>query len=216
MGRRRLYQEAVERENAMTGYSGDYLTFLASCDIRLDISDYQDDDFERASELVQRTNQLNFSGRKYSRDQIQEVLDDRKVSKFMLYCSDKFGSYGMVGIGIVESDGAVLRVRDFMLSCRVQGKFVEQAFFDWIVRHPKFGAPKRLWINFHKTGKNRPAQQVLDAIRFVPVEGEDGLSLDLSQHTLSCNFIHVSEHNLAHSQFANRSDKVTLVAADAG
>ena len=215
-GRRRLYQEAVERENAMTGYGGDYLTFLASCDIRLDISDYQDDDFERVAELVQRTNQLNFSGRKYSRDQIQKILDDRQISKFMLHCSDKFGSYGMVGIGIVVPDGTVLRVDDFMLSCRVQGKFVEQAFFDWIVRHPRFGAPKRLWINFHKTEKNQPAQQVLDAIQFVPVDGEGGLSIDLSQHTLSCNFIHIGEDHPAHSQSASRGDEVTLAPADAG
>ena len=215
-GRRRLYQEAVERENAVTGYGGDYLAFLASCDIKLDISDYQDDDFERAAELVQRTNQLNFSGRKYSRDQIQAVLDDRQISKFMLHCSDKFGSYGMVGIGMVVADGTTLRVKDFMLSCRVQGKFVEQAFFDWVARHPRFPAPKRLWIDFRKTEKNQPAQQVLDAIGFAPADSEEGLSFDLSLNTLSCKFIHVSEHQPANIQSASRSDEVAPVAADAG
>ena len=214
-GRRRLYQDAVERDNAMTGYGGDYLAFLASCDIRLEISDYQDDDLERAAELVQRTNQLNFSGRKYSRDQIQEVLEDRQISKFMLNCSDKFGSYGMVGIGIVVADGPVLRVQDFMLSCRVQGKFVEQAFFGWIVRHARFGAPKRLWINFHKTEKNQPAQQVLDAIGFASVDGESGLSFDLSRHALTCDFIHVGEHDPAHGPSASRGDEAVPVTADA-
>lgn len=189
--RRKLYQEAIERETVLTSYGDDYFAFLAACRTRLTMAEYGERDLERASELVQRTNQLNFSGRKYRREEIPAILDDPGLSKFVLRCSDKFGAYGVVGFALVRADGEVLRVEDFMLSCRVQGKFVEQAFFDWISRNPRFGSPRRLWINFRATGKNTPARQVLETIGFAPVDGEEGLSIDLARTSLRCDFIEV-------------------------
>ena len=44
-----------------------------------------------------------------------------------LYCSDKFGAYGLIGFGMVGHAGSDLEIQDLMLTCRVQGKFVEQA-----------------------------------------------------------------------------------------
>jgi predicted enzyme involved in methoxymalonyl-ACP biosynthesis len=62
----------------------------------------------------------------------------------------------MVGFCIARSSPNAVRVLDFMLSCRVQGKFIEQALFNYLVES---GARvESLEINFQKTDRNVPAQ----------------------------------------------------------
>ena len=78
-----------------------------------------------------------------------------------------------------------------MLSCRVQGRFIEQAFFNYLVNALESRKPKRLWVNFQPTGRNIPAQQVLESLNFLPCSSGKGLCLDLNRHTLKCDFIAV-------------------------
>ena len=189
--RSQFYREEFVRKKSASQFGSDYLGFLASCGIKLNVDLYADDDLDRVSELVQRTNQLNFSGRKYLRSEILPILVDNEVSKYVLRCADNYGSYGAVGFCIVRFDKDEIRVEDFMLSCRVQGRFIEQALFNHLVNELEGEKPKSLWVNFQPTGRNIPAQQVLESLNFVPCPSGKGLRLDLSRHTLECNFISV-------------------------
>jgi len=127
--RRKYYKDAVVRDLEREHFGDDYRGFLAACRIVLDISRLSPADLGRVEELVQRTNQLNFSGRKYRREEIQAIIADDTVEKYVLKCSDRFGSYGTVGFSIVRRTAEEIAVLDLMLSCRVQGKSIEQAFF---------------------------------------------------------------------------------------
>jgi len=178
--RRRFYQEAITREEKQATFGSDYLDFLADCQIQLDLSTYTDSDRERISELVQRTNQLNFSGRKYTTPELVTILEDRTAEKFVLKCSDRYGGYGTVGFGIVRRGADEIRIEDFMLSCRIQGKLIEQAFFQHLQEHHNQNRASRLWINFCETARNKPAQQVLETLHFQKEEGAPGLLLNIS------------------------------------
>ena len=68
--RSKFYREEFVRKKSASQFGSDYLGFLASCGIKLNVDLYADDDLARVSELVERTNQLNFSGRKYLRSEI--------------------------------------------------------------------------------------------------------------------------------------------------
>lgn len=185
--RRAMYQEAMVREQEEHKFGADFFGFLRSCAMELRILRFAPEHLDRVSELVQRTNQLNFSGRKYKREEVGPLLADERLEKWVLECSDRFGSYGIVGCGIVSRAPGEIRVEDFMLSCRVQGRFVEQAFFGALV-----DGERRLWVNFHETGRNTPALQVLEAIGFERCPDGAGMALDLTRHDLSCDFIAVS------------------------
>ncbi len=185
--RRSMYREAMNREQEERKFDGDFFDFLRSCEMKLIIEKYASYHFDRVSELVQRTNQLNFSGRKYKREEVAPILGDERLEKWVVECSDKFGSYGIVGFGLVSRSAERVEVQDFMLSCRVQGRFVEQAFFNALVANDS--VRRRLWVNFHATGKNEPAHQVLSAIGFENVADGQGMELDLQQRDLSSDFI---------------------------
>ncbi|MEO5378107.1 MAG: HAD-IIIC family phosphatase [Magnetococcus sp. DMHC-6] len=188
--RRQFYQDAFAREEVRTRFGDDYKGFLASCAIRLTVMPYGVDHFERVSELMQRTNQLNFSGSKYTLVSLPSILMEVGLDKHVLSCSDKFGSYGLVGFSLTRVRGEVVRVEEFMLSCRVQGKFIEQVFFDYLVR--RYPGIKRLWVNFKRTARNQPAWQTLEALQF-EADSAGGFYLDISGDGLRCDFIEVRE-----------------------
>ena len=172
--RRQMYRDTIEREVAEQTFGSDYLEFLRSCGIHVTIREDRPDDVERIAELVQRTNQLNFSGRKYGREEIETILRDPARERHVIIVSDTFGSYGTVGFCLSSledgADGAELVIEDFMLSCRVQGKFIEQALIAELLR--RAGRPvARVRVAFHKTDRNRAAQMVLEQMGFVAGAG---------------------------------------------
>jgi FkbH-like protein len=194
--RRRYYQEAIVREKVKEEYGADYFGFLASCNIQLEITSYRSDDADRVAELVQRTNQLNFSGRKYNRAELNEIVANDELEKFVLRCKDRYGSYGVVGFSIVRPDVENLLVQDFMLSCRVQGKFLEQAFFSHLLEHHNQNRSLGLRVNFLPTARNRPAQQVLESMGFHVNGSTQGDATSgicrVATEPLTCDFIRVS------------------------
>jgi FkbH-like protein len=190
--RRRSYQQEAQRTQQLATFGDDYIGFLRACQLVVTIRAFEERDFGRVAELVQRTNQLNFSGHKYSRDEIRAIVDDPARAKFVVSCSDRFGSYGNVGFCIARFAPGRVVVEDFMLSCRVQGKLVEQAVFAHLAsRHPE-GRPRYVEVRYRETDRNKPARQVLEALRF-SAEAGGARALDLATHSLDCDFIEIRD-----------------------
>lgn len=174
-GRRRLYQEAQRRDAVRSTFAGDEKAFLRSCRMRLEIAPYAPADFARVVELAQRTNQLNASGRKYDRAACGALLAEPGLRPLVLRARDVHGDYGTVGFAAVRIAGTgrevQIRVEEFMLSCRVQGRWLEQAAFAYLTTLPGAGGASSLWIDFRQTPRNGALARVLDALGFIPADG---------------------------------------------
>ena len=132
-GRRALYQAEAARKTAAGSAAdsdgGAYLAFLRASGIELRIAPLTPADVERVYELSQRTNQLNFTGAKYTREQaaaLAQPLPGRLC--LTLRCADRFGAYGLIGFAVLDLQAGF--IDDFFMSCRVQRKRVEQAAFE--------------------------------------------------------------------------------------
>lgn len=167
--RRIMYREAGARADAAVEYGDDYQAFLRACEIEVEIRPPLAIDRERVTELVQRTNQLNFSGRKYRGEEVDALLADASREKYVVRCRDRYGDYGIVGFCLAARVGGGLRIEDLMLSCRVQGKFVEQALFAHLARRPGWTA-RFVEVAFVPTARNAAARAVLDALGFTATE----------------------------------------------
>lgn len=167
--KRRLMYRAEESRRATFRQSGaDYVSFLRSSDISLRISPLVEADADRAYELGQRTNQLNVSARRYSRAEIHAMLaPDSAERAFTFRVEDRFGDYGLVGLCVVEHDSGV--IQSFMMSCRVQRRHVENAFFAWLSgRLNENGLGSRLTARFKTSARNSPALRMLAELGFTP------------------------------------------------
>jgi FkbH-like protein len=186
--RRKMYQQQMSRAEVEQSFSGDFTEFLRSCAIQVTVRTNKVEDTERISELVQRTNQLNFSGRKYSRNEVSEMVAAQDIERHVIECEDRFGSYGIVGFCVVRRRGPTAFVEDFMLSCRVQGKLIESVMFDCICGRSD-RPTTRLEVNFKTTERNLPAQQVLKKLSFEP--SDYGVGRDVEPGSFAVDFISV-------------------------
>ena len=166
-GRRLMYKQAGARAEAAAAYGEDYREFLRDCAIAVEIAPPSGADRQRICELVQRTNQLNFSGRKYRDEEVDAILADGGRERYAIRCRDRFGDYGIVGFCLASADRQTVRIDDLMLSCRVQGKFIEQALFHHLATRPGWQA-RAVEVRFVPTARNAAARAVLDAIGFEP------------------------------------------------
>ncbi len=171
--RRATYLDRVRRERARERFGGDYLEFLRGSGLRLLIFEPREQrHVERCLELVQRSNQLNLSTRRYTRREFEELLELPGILSLALHCEDRFGDYGLVGFVAVDEREDEPCVRDFVLSCRVAQKRVEHAFFRWLAEHEAARGAELLRAELVRTSRNGPLARVFDELPFRPVRGD--------------------------------------------
>ena len=79
----------------------------------------------RIIQLFNRTNQFNLSNSKYNNLSFNKILKDR-VYYYGTSC-DRIGSEGLISVVGFKLDGNLLIVHDYILSCRVFGRYLEEA-----------------------------------------------------------------------------------------
>lgn len=171
LNRKGFYVNELKRKEFSGSYEGEYLEFLSTCNIELEIEPLKEEYFERVYELTQRTNQMNFSGNRYTRADMLQIYEDNDLSTYILRCKDKFGDYGMIGFGVVNKPENELI--DLMFSCRIQSKRIEHAFITHLLEHHlKLGD---FWVKYKHTEKNKFSAQVFYDFDFETVKEEGAL-----------------------------------------
>ena len=121
--------------------------FLRRCDIKVLIEYDIEPHIDRAIELINRTNQLNYTKRRLSED-IQSAREElrRELRPFdrqagLVRVSDKYGDYGIVGFFLtavgrknIEVGSANVRLEHFCFSCRTLGMRIEQWVYELLGR----------------------------------------------------------------------------------
>jgi FkbH-like protein len=169
--RRKLYQVEASRQTVAQSFSNDYMAFLRHCQIQLTVRPMSEENLERVHELTQRTNQMNFSGNRYDREVLRNLLSNPHLDTFVLTCEDRFGSYGVIGFSIV--DRREPRMTDLMFSCRIQSKRVEHAFLTWMMRRYIAETGKDFYADYRKTPRNAPSGQVFADLAMEETQNEE-------------------------------------------
>jgi FkbH-like protein len=159
-----MYQTEERRAAARQGSALDYADFLRSCDIALTVGRLTPRNLLRMYELSQRTNQLNFSGLRYTQAELEQLMARRPEDAFVLACADRFGDYGAIGFCVLAKDPP--RVESFFMSCRVQRKRVENAFFRRLAAELAARGAERLEVRYKPTAKNSASAQMLTELGF--------------------------------------------------
>lgn len=171
--RRSMYRQEEERNQIKSSFQGDYTTFLRNCHLELVLSPLSQENMDRVYELAQRTNQMNFSGSRYPREQLDTMRRSQNLDTYVMRCTDRFGSYGIVGFAVVDTTEP--RLLDLMFSCRIQSKRVEHEFLGYLLE--KYGRTRQqdFFANYRKTNKNVQAGKVFEEIGFEEVHQEEGV-----------------------------------------
>ena len=79
----------------------------------------------RALQLFNKTNQFNFNLNRYTNTTLKKLLKNKIYSVEIISFKDKFGDHGIIGAYIVKKDKFKIEIIDFVLSCRVLNRYVE-------------------------------------------------------------------------------------------
>lgn len=152
--RRRMYQADATRNLAQEDFEGPEEEFLAGLGMKFILSPAREEDLQRAEELTVRTNQLNATGVTYSYDELNAFR--RSPDHLLLVASldDRYGTYGKIGLALVEKGAEIWNIRLILMSCRVMSRGVGTILLSHILNLAK-EAGVGLQAEFRKTDRNR-------------------------------------------------------------
>lgn len=141
---RLMQYKLLEKRKADEKQAGsDNRDFLRGCDIRVEIDYDVEANIDRAVELINRTNQLNFTKKRLpddateAREALRKEISGYAVQAALIKVVDRYGDYGYTGFYLKNIDlptgkGAFIHL---CFSCRTLGMGVEQ----WLYQH--LGSP---------------------------------------------------------------------------
>lgn len=164
--RRLSYFGEIKRKRIAASWGDNYEGFLRSCEITIKIGSPSEAHKSRCLELLQRTNQLNLSCHRYSSEEFERLLSRKDIESFVFECADRYGNYGVVGFMSVEIGGIAPAIKDFVVSCRVAAKQVEQTVISWYAKKAQEHGADCLRATFTPTDRNDPIRKVLGSFPF--------------------------------------------------
>ena len=175
--RRQMYLDDIRRTQDEEDCRGPASEFLASLGMRFFISAATESDLERAEELTRRTHQLNATGRTYDYDELNAFR--QSPDHLLLTCKleDRYGSYGSVGLALLETKATYNHLRLMLMSCRVMSRGVGTILLNHLMRLTK-SQGKLLLADFKPTETNRAMYVSYKFANFVERQTyDDGLIL---------------------------------------
>ena len=143
----------------------------------------------RAAQLTQKTNQFNLTTRRYTEQQLSEMLANPSWNVYTIAVTDRFGDNGIVGVVITHLQNQISVIDTFLLSCRVIGRTVETALLAMVAARAAEAGARKLTGQFIPTKKNAPCKDFYKQHGFACVEEKDGTSvweLSLTPMPLQC------------------------------
>jgi FkbH-like protein len=159
--RTRMYASERERKAAL-GSAQSLEAYLASLDLTVRTERLSPVNVARATQLLNKTNQMNLTTRRMTEAGFLASAASGGQDVFVFRVSDRFGDYGLTGIASVSVNGLVGELSDFLLSCRVMGRGVEQTMLHVIAKHARALGLERLVAAFLPTDRNAPCKRFFD------------------------------------------------------
>tara|TARA_B100000989_G_C19518918_1_gene463108 strand:- start:90 stop:1793 length:1704 start_codon:yes stop_codon:yes gene_type:complete len=154
----------LEKERKKINHESDsFETWINKLELKVNVENLNENNIKRATQLLNKTNQMNLRTRRLSENELIS-WDSKKTNQFWCFnVSDRFGEYGLTGLFGATIEGDSASVTDFVLSCRVMGRGVENAMLGFIFQQIKRDFPEVTSIVFiHKeTEKNQPIFEYL-------------------------------------------------------
>ena len=183
--RTEMIQSQIERERTRTTMSRE--EFLESLNVRVEqfsIRNVRHPRFARAFELINKSNQFNTTGMRWSQEQVERYFE-AGGSFEAFHVEDRFTDYGLVAVAILMAN----RLEQFVMSCRVIGLDVELAAIGSLAQSA-LGVYDEFTAGFTETQQNIICRDLYSRCGF----GFDGTSWWISSRSALPQAGHVTFH----------------------
>jgi FkbH-like protein len=120
---KRLKQyKMLENRRDFRENSDDNQEFLRNSDIHISVMPTAIEDAERVHDMIMRTNQLNFTKKRITLEDVAALLSDPSADSASVRAYDRFGDHGIVGWYCLRNG----ELEHFLFSCRIINLGIEQ------------------------------------------------------------------------------------------
>jgi FkbH-like protein len=168
------YAENAQRAEVMAKARdlGEYLTSLG---MTLSCGPVDPSNRARVTQLINKSNQFNLVTRRLTESDMEAMEAEPSIVTLQAKLSDRFGDMGLISVVTCQVDGAEAKVTDWLMSCRVLGRKVEEAIYDTLVDTLSRRGVHRLRAAYLPTKKNNMVAEHFDRLGLRRVrETEDG------------------------------------------
>jgi FkbH-like protein len=130
--------------------------WLGTLDMTVEVEPLTDGNRARVVQLLNKTNQMNLRTRRMAEAELIDWLEAENRCLRALRVSDRFGESGLTGIFSLEKKGKEVHFADFILSCRVMGRRVEEAMLAVATEEAKKMGGTSVVAEYLPTEKNAP------------------------------------------------------------
>ncbi len=121
---------------------------------------------ERITQLLNKTNQFNLTTKRHTLQDIQDMIKDNNNLIYSYQVEDIFGDCGIVAVVIVNLAEDAPIIDEFVMSCRVMGKEIENAIIDDIESELAANGFKEVKAVYATTAKNKPVAHLYDNLGY--------------------------------------------------
>jgi FkbH-like protein len=161
--------------------SRDLSDYLASLNMKLELGSFDAASRARITQLINKTNQFNLVTRRLSEQEVEAMEKDTNILTLQARLSDSFGEMGLISVVTCMLDNKVADITDWLMSCRVLGRKVEEAIFDSLVKALAARGVDYLRASYIPSKKNNMVRDHFDKLQMEFVNEED---YGLRQYTM--------------------------------
>ena len=138
-------------------------------------SAFREVDLPRIVQLTNKTNQFNLTTRRLSAEAIADLMRDPDALTLQMRLTDIYGDNGIIALLFARFNRAdrTLLIENWLMSCRVLGRTVEQAMLNIIVDVARNAAISTVTGEYIPTAKNDLVRDHYSSLGFLPIYGCD-------------------------------------------
>lgn len=148
--------------------------YLASLDLRVQLSRDDAANLARISELTLKSNQFNLTTLRQSPAEIRQRIDSAAGAVYSLGVSDRFGNAGLTGVVLASWQGETAKIDAFLMSCRVIGRGVEFCFWPALAEDARRHGCRVIEAEYRPTAKNAQVADFYDRLGLSLVAEDNG------------------------------------------
>jgi FkbH-like protein len=162
--------------------------WLAGLGLRVRIQPLTPANLARTTQLLNKTNQLNLTTRRMTEPELTEWASGAGHWLWTITVADRLGDAGLTGIVSLQQEGDIARIVDFVLSCRVMGRRVEETMVYLAVDAARKQSLTKVVADLIPTPKNKPCLEFWQRSGF-HCEGDTRFTWDTREEYRQPQFI---------------------------
>ena len=174
------YAANLERES-LASATGDMDDFLGALAMTVEVGPVTALNLARVTQLVNKTNQFNTTTIRRTEAEVAALAADPAALTLQFRLLDKFGDNGIVSVMLLEPAGDGLELVNWVMSCRVFGRQLEEEALNALVEAARARGAAAIHAAFVPTAKNGVIADLFPRLGFAPA-GEGRWTLRLAAH----------------------------------